>query len=750
MTPRGPLIFLVSFLLPIAIAASWLHADVTDEQVGQAIEKMKAYLYSKQDVQSGSWEFRSRSGGVESDALQVGGETALVTLALLISGESPQNPMLARAIQFLRSLEMKGTYAVAIRAHVWANLPPEYLPLLEVDASWLLQSAGKHKLGLFDYQPMSSDRVDHSVTQYGMLGMWEASKRGLKIPRKYWEGWVQHFVNSQRPDGGWAYGNNPDGITTGSMTAAGLTALFVGQQELYRTNPKPEPKVTEAIEKGVAWLDQRFEGHNNPGGNEWTYYYLYGIERVALGSGIRFLNGKDWYQAGATHIIYNIRPNGSIEDDYVNTSFALMFLSRGRVPVWVNKLQVPGIRCNNRPSDVYSLTQFLSNQIEKEINWQSISVDHNPDDWLVAPVAYLASNERVELTQKQKDNLKTYLDMGGLLLASPDGHSPEFSDSIRVLAKELYPRYEFQPVKPGGILLNSWHRLPDPGKQPVLHSLSNGAREIIVLAGQDWSEAFQADKDPGKSLTWDLATNVFAYATDRGALDNRLAHHLEAKTGRSMNENATVGRARYEGNWLPEPAMWGPLGNYVFNRSGVAVTVTDAEGGGVLDLDRIGKVDYKLIHLTGTHSVFLTDAQKTAIQQYLGRGGTILVETVGGQGDFSRSIEKQLSAMFNNAFAVPLTVSDPIISGKGLDGGQDCSRSVYRRYAVVKLQFDPQPRLAAFLDQNSRPMVILSHEDLSLGSMGTRHWNVSGYQPEPARRLMTNIVLWAQKQRMKN
>ena len=71
--------------------------------------------------------------------LQVGGETALVTLALLISGESAQNPKIARALRFLRKIEMKGTYAVAIRAHVWAHLPPEYLPLLNTDASWLTQ-----------------------------------------------------------------------------------------------------------------------------------------------------------------------------------------------------------------------------------------------------------------------------------------------------------------------------------------------------------------------------------------------------------------------------------------------------------------------------------------------------------------------------------------------------------------------------------------------------------------------------------
>lgn len=720
--------------------------EVTDRAVGDAIERMKAYLYYKQDAQTGSWEFRSRSGGVDSDALQVGGESALVTLALLYSGESAQNPKLARAIQYLRSIEMKGTYAVAIRAHVWAALPPEYMPMLEVDASWLLQSANKHKLGLFDYQPMASDRVDHSVTQYGMLGLWEASKRGLKIPRKYWERWVQHFVSSQREDGGWTYSSNADAITTGSMTAAGLTALFVGQQELYAANRRPDPSVAEAIDKGVAWLDGKFTGNNNPGANEWTYYYLYGIERVALSSGFRYLNGKDWYDVGARHILHNVGENGGVEDDFVKTSFALMFLSRGRVPVWVNKLQVPGQKWNNRPSDLYFLTHYLSNQIEKEINWQVIGVDDPPDEWLVAPVMYLASHEAFRPDEKQKEAIKRYLDLGGMLVANPDGGSAEFSDSIRALAGDLYPQYEMKKLDPEHVLFNCWNRLSDPGKL-ALHSLSNGARELVVLPGDDWSEVFQSDKEHKNSVVWSLATNVFAYATDRGALDNRLLHTAGVGAEVGMAGEVSVGRARYEGNWLPEPAAWDAQAEYSMSHSGIRVTTSVAKGGRVLDLDQIGRCDYKVVHLTGTHAIFLTEQQKSEIQQYVKRGGTVLVETVGGQGEFSRSLEKQFSNLFN-AFAVPLTGSDAIISGQGLDGGEDSSRALYRRYAVVKYQFDPRPRLAAFLTEDGRPMVILSHEDLSLGMLGARHWNIAGYQPETARKLMNNLVAWAKQQKL--
>lgn len=721
-------------------------AAVTDAEVGDAIDRMKRYLYYKQDPREGSWEYRSKPGGVASDALQVGGETALATLSLLICGESAQNPKIDQALQYLRQVEMKGSYAVAIRTHVWAHLPPEYMPMLEMDASWLLEAASRHKLGLFDYQAIPSDRVDHSVTQYGMLGLWEASKRGLRIPRKHWERWIQHFVSAQRDDGGWTYSSNPDGITTGSMTAAGLTALFVGQQELYRDLKQPDPRVANSIERGMAWLDRMFEGHNNPNANEWTYYYLYGIERVALSSGMRYLNGRDWYQAGATHIVHKVSETemGGIDDDVVSTAFALMFLSRGRVPVWANKLQIPGHAWNNYPADLYSLTRYLSDQCEEEVNWQVVSVDLPPEDWLIAPVAYLASNEAVQLTDKQKAALKRYIELGGLLVASPDGGSTTFIESIQRLAADLFPQFELRQITQEHALYRCWRHVTDQRGQTIF-TLNNGARDLMVLSQRDWGYVFQSNKEPAGDPIWDLAANIYAYATDRGALNNRLDPPIETRGGRAFAGELSVGRARYDGNWLPEPAAWDIQGNFTFNRTGLNVTVTPASGSRVLDLDDVAGCDHKLVHLTGTHAIFLSDNQKQAIQRYIDRGGTLLIETVGGQGDFSRSLEKQLSAFFDS-FAVPLTHSDPIISGEGFSGGQDNRRALHRRYAVVSMHLQPKPHLAAFLDGNGRPTVILSHEDLSLGMLGGRHWNTLGYQPETARKLMTNIVLWSSQQ----
>ncbi len=733
--------------------SSWA---VTDEEVGRAIDKIKKYLYEKQDPQSGNWEFRSRPGGLKRDRVQVGGETALVTLALMLSGESAQNPNIARAIKYLQDLEMGGTYAVSMRAHVWAQLPPQYLQFLEKDAQWLLEAASRHQLGLFDYQPVPSSYIDNSVTQYGILGLWEGSKRGISVPRRYWERWLDHFLKAQLPDGSWVYGasaaesiggegsgNIFDAPGTGAMTTTGLTTLLVAQEELYADRKAPEPKITAAIQKGMDWLDKNFD--LDAGGGGYNHYYLYGVERVALASGVRYLKGMDWYKVGAEQIIREADKLQGSRQDYLKTSFALMFMARGRYPVWISKLEIPEIAWNNHPNDLHFVSLYLSDQREGEVNWQVVNInDASPDEWLMAPALYLASNDAVSLTAPQKRVIKQYIDKGGLLVTCADNDSAAFNNSIRQLVAELYPQYPVKRVEEKNRLLHSWQKLPNGDQMPI-YTVSNGARELVIMPGFDWGYQVQSERHANQSNAWKFATNLFAYATDKGVLNNRLVRPFEARQERQSLGRMKIGRARYQGNWLPEPATWEVLSDFVFNHTGFSVTATPADGDGVLDLEDIGDSELKLIHLSGIEAVKLTPAELEAIQAYVKRGGTLLVENVGGQGGFSQGVLDQLSGLFKSP-AVPLTGADAVISGEGLPGGFDCRRTLYRRYAVVTLNLEPVPRLAGFLDEKGRPTVIISHEDLSLGALGCRQWGILGYHPASARELMTNIILLASQQ----
>ncbi|MEX0653575.1 MAG: DUF4159 domain-containing protein [Phycisphaeraceae bacterium] len=735
--------------LTLAVGLTRPAAAITDEEVSEAIERMQDWLYDQQDPQTGGWPTERAD-----HAHHAYGESALVVLALLLSGESVQERLvfddedterpwdqlsrperLARGLRFLREIGFdqgfNGTYSVGIRSHVWAQLPDQYLNVFERDAQWLLQA---HNGSIFDYGPSRGGRVDHSTTQYGILGLWEFSKRGGGTPRQFWEDAASHFVNVQNADGGWAYGLNEN--SRGSMTAAGLTVLYITLQELYRGDDRPPSEIANAIDAGLAWLDQRFNGLSNPNGGH-PYYYIYSIERVALASGVKFLNGRDWFESGATALIGRMDNNGSISNNLVSTAFALGFLARGRVPVWVNKLQVPEHNWNNRPNDIYFLTRHLSELYQRELNWQFVDVGSDPDDWLNAPVAYLASDDAVTFTDEQKANLKHYLDLGGTLIASPDGNNRQFVDSIRTLAGELYPDYQPQQLEPDHPIASMIYDVPRNALNQVW-TVNNGARDLIVLANRDWGRTFQSDTPSDRDATWQMITNTYAMVTGRGNIPNRLVSPFVERDGaRQPSGEVKVVRAEYDGNWRPEPAAWEPLRNPLYNQTGVELAVD------TLPLADLADAEADLVHLAGVEAAELSDEQKQAIKAYVDAGGTVLIETVGGEGDFSIQAERQLRDTFRTA-AVQLPSYSPILTGRGLERGHNNRRVVYRPYAVLNFTTGTSPRLAAFM-VDDRPAIVFSHEDLSLGILGSRHWNVNGYETDSARKIMTNLLLTAQQ-----
>ena len=115
-------------------------------------------------------------------------------------------------------------------------------------------------------------------------------------------------------------------------------------------------------------MGENFSPTENPGKNTYFYYYLYGVERVGIASGYSRFGEKDWFRLGAAELIRRLckwdetthaftvheRTAGDGRATTIKTddlAFALMFLSRGRAPVAINKLDFGGSAANwnNRP-----------------------------------------------------------------------------------------------------------------------------------------------------------------------------------------------------------------------------------------------------------------------------------------------------------------------------------------------------------------------------------------------------------------
>jgi hypothetical protein len=751
-------------------------AVLTDAQVNADIATMRKSLYSQQNAQ-GSWE--------EVNANAPGATTALVTLALLVSGESEQRPEIGRALAFLRSKDVqtdkiKGPdgkdqykttiYKASLLAQVWAHLPESYNPLLTAQASWI-ESACHN--GAWHYYPNQLD-FDHSTTQYGVLGLWEAAQRGVHIrySSELWGSVIAHFKKTQLPHGGWAYAVKPGdadaaAAATQSMTCAGLTSLLVAQQEMMRERFSASGDVAKMVQKGLAWMDQYFDPTTNPGEEKgqnkggFPAYSLYCVERVALASGVKNLHSQDWYRAGAQYIHSRLQPPAG-GPDLGDTCFFLMFLSRGRVPVWVTKLQVtdkPAV-WNNRPNDIYFLTHFLSDARESEVNWQVLDLSAPAEELRTAPVLYYSSGQGLTLSSEQTQTLKRYLDLGGLLWINPEGGSDSpLAASVRNLVKTMYPDLVLRALPAEHPIYKADYDLK-AAEFPV-EALSNGDRELIVMPlrdmGADYQHATPASAE--QSPSHEFAINLFTYACDRGHIQPRLTPRFEVRQGGEAKDKMEVGRPRYgAATWLTEPLAWEPAATRAFNRGAINVTVSSDDPVAALRLDALGDCDDKLVWLTGVDKYALTDTEKESISLYVRRGGTLLIENIGARGGlvggagaaFTDSLRPDLKAIFG-AEPKLFTAACPghaILTGKGVPGLYDITRVNYRRAAAWVLKtVGFQPQLEVYLVAG-RPAVFVTSRDLSLGLLDVRRWGIDGYSSEASRQMLCNLILWANTQQL--
>ncbi len=747
-------LMLLVAMVALAAAAAPRAQGVTDEQVRKAIEKGVDFLYKSQDA-DGSWESYVKGNHAEK---QYAGMTSLVCYGLLSAGEDWQgNPKLMNALKFLGNLTsatisdageekgtenrkfMYGTYAVGFRSHVWAKLPKRSMELVfaekHLEDQYALE-AGVSKGGNYRYT-LPSSNWDNSVTQYGVLGMWECAKRGIPVPNGYWTAVKNHFLSVQsRDSGGWSYTNAANRGGNLQMTAAGLACMYIvldylHSQDFSRPGIGDRHPVIKSINHGLEYMDKAFKPSTNG-------YNMVGVERVGLASGMKYFGGKDWYQAGAEAFIKSQAGGGSFSkggfhgsNDVANTAFALVFLSRGRVPVFANKLIVEGQAWNNRPRDLANVARWASDEFEIAMNWQVIGLERQPEEWLDAPILYLASHQALDLTEAQIMKIKRYIDLGGTLVTADDGGGRGFTNWVRSTFESVYD-HKFRNVDPEDDIYNIVFKLRDQNAM----TLHNGVRHLVIHLPRDPGVAWQthAHRDEGP---WQLMGNIFQYAIEKSRPRNRLERHYITKSG-GGGTTVHVGRASYDGNWQPEPLAWERADVFASNDGKAGFVTHDFE------LADIGGQDVSLVHVAGTEAVDFTADQVAAIKQFVTQDkGVILFEAAGGGAAFTESVRQMLL----QAFADPdqrlrlVGSTSRVLTGAGI-GGYDATRIDYRVFFKQRLGATSRPGLLA-ITIDGEPRIFVSPEDLSNGMLHQPVWGVFGYDSESATHLATNVALHA-------
>ncbi len=732
------------------------HADVTRVEVEHAIHDGVGYLKKVQSP-DGSWAGQP-------------GTTELVILALLTAGETVDDPDLARALARIRREGPEtpgyGTYAIALQTMALAAADPvAYRTQIARNAYWLeraqifdpgrrLASNGLSGVGSWSYHATKSGTGDNSNSQYAVLGLNAASEAGIPIADRVWASARHYWEGCQQFDGGWSYRIGQHG-STASMTCAGVASLVITGQRLFHSFETVHgPTIRHcghggtdtALNRGLNWLGTNFRVEENLNGSSgWKYYYLYGLERAGRLAGLRYLGTHDWYRAGAEEIVKTQARGGDFwqgsSGPVVTTSFAVLFLAKGRSPVLINKLKHGSTHdWENDRDDVRNLTSLVSRDWKHLLTWQVVDAETSGvSEMLMAPILFMNGHEPPTFSAEARLKLRDYVEQGGFLFADACCGRIEFDRGFRALMTEVFPepQYALKPLPPEHPVWRARHEL-----SPEIHSLWGidiGCRTAVIYSPDDlscyWNQAEKEPGDPSLIAACRVGQNVVELATGRELPADKLEPREVVKGRQEPPKRGAlhIAKLRHAGDWNVAPMAVPHLTTALRDRIGVDVVINHHE---LLPSDP-NLVNYPLIYLHGRTNFSFAEADLDRLRKHLNPGGgTIFADAACGSPKFDAAFRQFVARAIPDHPLEPIPHDDPILTRKV---GYDLSDVRFSQAAGGRLGL---PDLEG-VKIDGHWAIIYSKYDIGCALERPQGLDCKGYVHESAVRIAANIVLYS-------
>ncbi len=768
-------IFLIATLLATACARQTDAAEVDAIAVGRAIDRGIAYLRKTQNDR-GAWdEYPGQSCG----------KSALCTLALLNAGVSRDDPDMVRAMKYLRSHQPEETYSVALQTLVFCQLGAAGdLPKIHRNVQWLTANqmnvgANPRRVGSWDYGE-GRGIGDPSNTQFALLALGAAHDRGVEVDPQVFQRSLEYW-NGLLRDGGWAY---PGRGNSGSMTCAGIASVIIVRGRLGNGSSRIDgDKIqccggqrdeTDPVEAGLEWLADNFSLQVNPGGGEQTlYYYLYALERVGRLSGRRFIGDHDWYREGAARLL-DLQDDfqgywngaGALESQEIATSFALLFLSKGKRQVVIGRLKYPSepsLAWQQHPESLRNLVRHVEYEWRRDLTWQTIDVTGaSLQDLLQAPVLVISGNRPLQLAQTASDSLKEYIDQGGCILFEADagdgcGDAQPFEASVRTLTESWFPDSRLERLPPDHPIWFA-ERTVDPASISDdfwVYGIQACCRTAVFYSPRSlscrWEQSdllFRRDEGPKKIRSQidgavGIGQNLIAYATGR-ELKDKLDGHLvidaaippaPARDTIQLATLAVDAGGQEARRALPNAAT------LIATKTDLPITAVPNPVG----FDSNQLQDISILWFHGRTDFSLNQSQVDVLREFIVNGGVILGASVCGAPEFADAFRREMAKVITDSPLRPIPADHPLMT---VSHGYDLRQVSVRTPAtggkpIARRRGPPQLEMAEF---ENLAAIFFSPLDLSCALESPNSVQCPGYDTEDAAKIVANLVLFSLQQ----
>ncbi|MDR3109816.1 MAG: DUF4159 domain-containing protein [Planctomycetaceae bacterium] len=789
------------FCLTLFFVPFVFSADIEPEVVSKAIERGVLYIKGKQHP-NGSWEGYANEGGGN----EPGGVTALCVIALRSAGLDRNDPAIRKALEYLRELAFSPTnyhnYAISLQTMAFALCETDRdLPLIRRNVKTLeaMQNTNTRNIrnivGGWSYNSVNASS-DNSNAQFSVLALYEAERAGISASHEVWERARDYWSRNQNNEGSWGY--IPTGDTgstggTGSMTCAGISSLVVSSgmtttggaevrdgRIICKTAAKD--KFQAQIDSGINFMARNFSVNENPRmGQTYLFYYLYGLERVGRMTAHRFIGNHDWYREGTLSLL---KRKGDLNVHWTDgaatlipTSFAIIFLSRGRWPILISKVQYDNDKnWDPHPNDVDHLTRHVERKWKQELTWQTINLaPATSEDLLQSPVLYLrGSNSPLPMNAAERTKvaakLRDYLDHGGFIVAEALQGGKQFDNGFRELMRLVLPE-EGYDLRLLDIAHPIWHAEVEvePDQLRPLEGINFGCRTSVIYSPPSRDGDGIANL-PALSCLWEVAqiydrgkpykaevqrqidaglgigVNILAYATNR-EMKTKDQRTLEAAGAALSGTEKRHGRI-----FIGLLELGGNTTNAAPRAVPNLLQWADVSLGIPVDfkVDRVSLAnetvfDYPVLFMHGRNAFTFSGDERKRLREFLDNGGTLFANAICSSPMFIESFQREMKAVFAETPLTRILADDELLTDQF--GGfaierlkvQSPKRTPGRQMQLTPLEQVPE---LDGIKIEGRWAVIFSPLDVSCALEKTATLDCKGYHPESALRLATNVLLY--------
>jgi len=748
--------------------------EVTAVQVNQAITDGINYL-KRQQKPDGTWD--------EIILGFTGGVTSLCTLALLTAGVPADDPGIQKALVQIRKFDSKMNYVISLQTMVFCLAEPQRdLQLIVRNVKILERNQHRNGDGAggWDYNG-TQQIVDNSNSQFVALALYEAERVGVQTDREVWRRAQAYWIRAQRHDHSWGYYNGAR-TGTGSMTCAGLAVLLMAREILNEGDVRVSGEDVECcaarpdeskIQLALKWLGEpELYVQSNKNDPQHLYYYLYGLERVGRLTNQRFIGKDDWYRKGARYLVHNqvqlgagqwVGVGAGESRPLIASCFAMIFLSKGRRPVLVAKLEHGNTDdWDHHRKDLANLTRYCEKKWNQELTWQVMRLKGaTVDDLMQAPVLFLSGDEPPNFSVEEARALRQYLDFGGFLFAENccREKKPEFEAGFKKLVAQMFPERDsgvLRPLPADHPIWNAEEPLITEEKLPKLYGLDVGCRTSIVYSDEPLGCFWELDRlarttkypesvEAKVRMKRSVGINVMAYATNREVkykLDIAPVVADDDKQNVVERARLDVAELRQSGSSIAPRALVNLL-RQLGARSGVRVNTEKRE----IALTQDSLFDHHLVFMHGRTSFTFTEAERKLLRSFITNGGMVFGDAVCSSEEFASSFRREMALVFPDAPLKQIPVKHELFTDKfgGFDLSQVTLRDPRRRNVGGPARADEikaPPELEG-LQFGERFGVIFSKYDLSCALERQNSIECAGYNQSDAAKIGINIILYS-------